>query len=399
MEKVKKEKKKLDFKYVISIIIGIAVLLDILSLIFPWKISGFFCTRFVALCISTNVFLKQLTNGDKKVSKFGTIIICFSSAVLTGMNFDIITFGEIFLTFLNKITDAEIRKDETEKDKKIKKILYAVGMFISIIAYVLTFNLSLEIAFGYVFLALAIWILIKNRKKYKFTGKTLAILVISIVCILGIFSLVESFTGLFSDAISTYKVERTGNGLQLNFSYVYNFLMPYKNTGENTYLASMISVFPVPIILACIYLYKKEKHEEFLFPMICVVALEFVWSMINLPQIISLVTGFTLVSVKDVVLGLALANIYIFLYMYANIDEEILGTVGAIRIALIVIILDFLVPRPEVYSAKGYMYLFAAILTLESFLMLSYSDKRYKNVSLWLMVIITLIGTPILFLG
>jgi hypothetical protein len=133
--------------------------------------------------------------------------------------------------------------------------------------------------------------------------------------------------------------------------------------------------------------------------MICVVALEFVWSMINLPQIISLVTGFTLVSVKDVVLGLALANIYIFLYMYANIDEEILGTVGAIRIALIVIILDFLVPRPEVYSAKGYMYLFAAILTLESFLMLSYSDKRYKNVSLWLMVIITLIGTPILFLG
>jgi hypothetical protein len=340
-----------------------------------------------------------LTNGDKKVSKFGTIIICFSSSVLTGMNFDVITFGEIFLTFLNKITDAEIRKDESEKDKRIKKILYIVGLLISIIAYVLTFNLSLEIAFGYVFLALAIWILIKNRKKYKFTRKTLLTLIISIVCIVCIFSLVEYFTGLFSDAVSTYKVERTGDGLKLNFSYVYNFLMPYKNTGENAYLSTMLTVFPVPIILACIYLYKKEKHEEFLFPMICVVALEFVWSMLNLPQVLSMVTGLILVSVKDAVLGIALANIYIFLYMYANVDEEILGTIGAIRIALIVIVLDFLVAKPEMYSGKRYMYLFSAILTLESFLMLSYSDKRYRNASLWLMAIITLIGTPILFLG
>jgi hypothetical protein len=211
--------------------------------------------------------------------------------------------------------------------------------------------------------------------------------------------LVEHFTGLFSDAISIYKVERTGNGLQLHFSYVYNFLMPYKDTGNNAYLASMVSVFPVPIILACIYLYKKEKHEEFLFPMICVVAVEFVWTMINLPQAVSMVTGLSLVSIKDAALGVALANIYIFLYMYANVDDEVFGTVGAIRTALIIIVLNFLVARPEAYSSKGYMYLFTAILTLESFLMLSYTDKRYKRVSLWLMAIITLIGAPILFLG
>jgi hypothetical protein len=396
---MEKTKKKLDLKYVILVIVAIAFLIDILAIKFPLKISGFFCTRFVAFCISTNLFLKQLTNGDKIVSKWGTIIICFSAAALTGMNFDVITFGEIFLIFLNKITDTEIRKDETEKDKKMKKALYALGMIISIIAYVFTFNLSLEIAFGYVFLALAIWIFIKNRKKYKFTRKSLFILIATVICILIIFTLVEHFTGLFSDAISIYKVERTGNGLQLHFSYVYNFLMPYKDTGNNAYLANMVSVFPVPIILACIYLYKKEKHEEFLFPMICVVALEFVWTMINLPQAVSMVTGLSLVSIKDAALGVALASIYTFLYMYANVDDEVLGTVGAIRTALIIIVLNFLVARPEAYSSKGYMYLFTSILTLESFLMLSYTDKRYKRVSLWLMAIITLIGAPILFLG
>ena len=391
---MEKQKKKLNILIIIAIV---AIALDVICIKFSFWRQGLFFTRFFAFLVSTNIFLKQLTNGDKKTSKWGTIIICLSSATLTGMNFDVITFGEIFLIFLNKITDSEISKDETEKEKKIKKLLYCLGIIISALAYIFTLNLSLEISFGYVFLALAIWICIKNRKKYKVTKKAILAIVAGIIFIAMAVFLAEYCTQIFSQSIYTYTSQRDGNGLAYNFSYIYNFLMPYKDSGHNIDVASMISVFPVPIILAMFYLYKKEKHEEFLFPMLCIITLEIVWSMINLPEIISTITGLKLVTVKDATLAVALANIYIYLYMFANVKEEAVSFTSAIRITLLLLIFNFFIPKPENYTANVYNYIFAGVFTLESFLMLCYTDPKYKTVALWIMAILTIVGVPIVF--
>ena len=390
--------KKIDTKYILMIIGVIALIADVICIRFSFWKTDFFCIRLLALLISTNIFLKQLTNNDKVVSKWGTIIIGLSSAVLSGISFDLITFGEIFIIFLNKVTDSEVSKTESEKDKKVKKILYILGMIISAFAYLFKFDLSLEISFGYVFLALAIWVLIKNRKKYKLNLKNVFI-TIGIVAFIAIVSiLVEVNTGLFSQARDICKNNRIGNGLTYNFSYIYNFLLPYKDTGMNSNLASMISVFPVPVILALVYLYKKEKHEEFLFPMICVITIEFVWSMISLPNIIGNITGLSLVSIKDATLGVALANVYMFLYMYSNVEEQAVSFTAAIRLTLLILVMNFFVRLPNAYSDKIYNYIFAIVLTLESFLMLCYTDKKYKKVSLWVMGLLTIIGLPIVFL-
>ena len=395
---MEKQKKKIDTKYLIAIFTIIAFIFDILCIKFSFWKQGFFCARLIAFMIATNIFLKQLTNQDKVVSKWGTIIICLSSAALSGMmNFDVITFGEIFLIFLNKLTDSEVSKNDDLKEKNVKKALYILGIFISILAYLFTFDLSLEIAFGYVFLALAIWIFIKNKKKYKITLKNCIIAIVLFVLIITICCVVERITGLFSQAYEVYNTTaKIGNSLTYNFSYVYNFLLPYKDTGANYNFASMLSVFPVPIILAMVYLYKKEKHEEFLFPMICVIALEFIYSMVNLPNIINIITGLSLVSVKDATLGVAIANIYVFLYMYANVEDEAITFKSAIRITLLLIILNFFVPHASRYSSRVYDYLFTSILTLESFLMLCYTDKKYKKVSLWFLALMTIIGIPIM---
>ena len=395
---MEKQKKKIDTKYLIAFFTIIAFIFDILCIKFSFWKQGFFCTRLIAFMVATNVFLKQLTNQDKVVSKWGTVIICLSSAVLSGvMNFDVITFGEFFLIFLNKLTDSEVSKNDNLKEKNMKKALYVLGIFISILAYLFTFDLSLEIAFGYVFLALAIWIFIKNKKKYKITLKNCIIAIVLFILIITICCVVERITGLFSQAYEVYNTAKIGNGLTYNFSYVYNFLLPYKDSGTNYNFVSMLSVFPVPIILAMVYLYKKEKHEEFLFPMICVIALEFIYSMVNLPNIINIITGLSLVSVKDATLGVAIANIYVFLYMYANVEEEAISFTSAIRITLLLIILNFFVPHASKYSARAYDYLFTVVFTLESFLMLCYTDNKYKKVSLWFLALMTIIGIPIMF--
>ena len=135
------EKQKKRNLLIIFAIIAIA--LDLINLKISFWTQNLFFIRFLFFIFTTNIFLKMLTNGDSKVSKWGTIIIGFSSAALTGMNFDIITFGEIFLIFLNKITDSEISKGETEKEKILKKFLYFIGMLIAIVAYIFTFNLSM----------------------------------------------------------------------------------------------------------------------------------------------------------------------------------------------------------------------------------------------------------------
>ena len=375
----------------------IAIVLDLINLKISFWTQNLFFIRFLFFIFTTNIFLKMLTNGDSKVSKWGTIIIGFSSAALTGMNFDIITFGEIFLIFLNKITDSEISKGETEKEKNLKKFLYFIGMLIAIVAYIFTFNLSMVISFGYLFLALAIWICIKNRKKYKFSKKAILAITLSIAFVIIAIFLVEHFTNMFSQSMKMYKVGEKGNALTYHFSYIYNFIMPYKDSGSNLELASMMSIFPVPIIMAMFYLYKKEKHEEFLFPILCVITLEIVWSMINLPEFLSTITGLKLVTVKDASLAVALANIYIYLYMFANVKEEAISFKSAIRITILLLIVNFFIPKPENYLAKSYNYIFSAVFTLESFLMLCYTDPKYKTVALWIIAILTIVGMPIVF--
>ena len=119
--------------------------------------------------------------------------------------------------------------------------------------------------------------------------------------------------------------------------------------------------------------------------------------MVNLPNIINIITGLSLVSVKDATLGVAIANIYVFLYMYANVEEEAISFTSAIRITLLLIILNFFVPHASKYSARAYDYLFTVVFTLESFLMLCYTDKKYKKVSLWFLALMTIIGIPIMF--
>ena len=70
---MEKQKKKLNVLIIIAIV---AIALDVICIKFSFWRQGFFFIRFFAFLVSTNIFLKQLTNGDEKTSKWGTIIIC-----------------------------------------------------------------------------------------------------------------------------------------------------------------------------------------------------------------------------------------------------------------------------------------------------------------------------------
>ena len=73
---------------------------------------------------------------------------------------------------------------------------------------------------------------------------------------------------------------------------------------------SFISIFPMPIIIALVYMYKKENHFEFLLPLSIVMVLEVVGCSVSLPNGISNLLGFAFVSKEIFAVVIALINVY-----------------------------------------------------------------------------------------
>ena len=94
---------KISTKQKIITLLIIAIVLDALDIvlgkmgIFVLFRGEFFLLKLLALIFVTYKFLNILTGENKTIAKFGTFFLCFSTAVLARINFDLITLGELFI--------------------------------------------------------------------------------------------------------------------------------------------------------------------------------------------------------------------------------------------------------------------------------------------------------------
>lgn len=361
--------------------IGYLFLNSDMALAFWWNL------RLISLILATYELCMIITDENKFYSVTGTIIISFSSVLQWNFSkclIDIIIFGEIMLILINLFMK--------QKDKKIAKLAISIGFLISLISYMFTFDIENMISFGYVFIALAIWIIIKNRKEYKFKLLDLVYMLIPIiVCILLNYRyyIISDGNTIFSSSIEK---TRSGSGLNLLMSYIYSIFLPFKEIRFSSYFSSMISIFPIPIIITFHYLYKNEKHTEFLFPLAFIVTIEIIHCFTGLPDIISNLTLFKYVSTQSVAIAISLANVYLYLYILSNIKEKIFNIKYAIRITLITVCIIALVSVPTELSSNGYIYAFACVYCLFAFLLLNSTEKKYKNVFCVCAIIFTIIS-------
>ena len=129
---------KISTKQKIITLIIIAIVLDALDIVLG-KMGivvlfrgEFFLLKLLALIFVTYKFLSILTGENKTIAKFGTFFLCFSTAVLARINFDLITLGELFIIFLNRFYDNSsiVSKEKNPNAKKINHICI-FGMIIS----------------------------------------------------------------------------------------------------------------------------------------------------------------------------------------------------------------------------------------------------------------------------
>ena len=341
--------------------------------------------RWFALILVSFEFCKLLTNRNEKIALCGTITIAFSSVVqwrFIDYLIEIIILGELIIVLLDKFL--------TEK-KFLNKIPYSLGISLCIIFYAFTEHFSWMISFGYIFLSLGIWIFIKNRNVYKISKKDLILILINLALVI----LNEYIYYIFAQNGNKNMLivqDKKQNGISYLFSYLYSCLLPFKDIGDNLKLSNIISVFPVPMIIALYYIYKKEKHISFLLPLSTIAVLETVFCISGFPELIGKITLFKYVTLENAVIAVNFINLYILLYMIANIEEEVFSIKESMRIAVIFACLLVFVPLPKVISSRIYLSLVACTLCLFTFLFLNNSDKRYRKAFLALLVLFTLIG-------
>lgn len=348
---------------------------------------------YLALVVITYFFMEMLTDKNRKVSIVGTILVCCSAfTVMRNVKVTILCGESIILLF-----------DNIVKNKKvfIKIVLsmilgFAFGFYSKTYYHTHEVNSFSTILF-FTYIALAIWRILKYKKDFKFTKKTC---LIAILCVL----VAVPFWGkvLYDSSYNTFpsaSIERETNGLVHLFSYGYSMFLPFVELEENAIYSSFLSVFPLSLILAMVYVYKKEKHVDFFMPMIFVIVAESVFCMVRLPMLQSI--GININMHFDYVAGaVGLSCIYLYIYMIANIEENIFKLADSAKIVLALLVLYFIMPRPEVFMSKGYMYAISAVITLLYFMFINFADKRYQKVLLVVLVLWSLVSTvPVFFLN
>lgn len=334
--------------------------------------------KFYGLLLVSYELFNIITDGNKGYSVIGTIVIAFSGAVQWNFNkIDSLILGQLIVVLLDKLL---------KEEKIIKKVIFSIGIFASIISYFFTFE-GYAISFGYVFIALIVWIFIKNKEYFK-NKKTLVIsistLLISIVC-----AIVTKYIAQihYNDAIID-----EGRGIQYLFTYLYNIVLPFKDLSANNLYGSFISIFPLPMLFALYYMYKNDDHLEFLLPITIVTIVETVFCMSGFPEVLNKISLFSNVSLSSCIVAVNLANVYILFYTIKHIDKKIFSITAAMRIAVVLMIVVGFLSYPVKIATRGYLNLFIIEACLLSFLYPIFQDKNYKNVLLFFLCVLTLIS-------
>lgn len=390
-EKIIENRYKISFiTIIISAIIGF--FLNNVSVV-EWicttdkMLSLWWTTKFFALVLASYELFNIITNNNKNVSAAGTIVLAFSGCIVWNFTkIDAIVLGEIITVLIYKIV----------KEKELKKnILKAIAIIGCMLGYMYTFR-PFAISFGYLFFALILWILVSNRKELKENTNNKIVLVATIV--ISVFLAI--LAGTFFPKVYGEDSQGLNAGIDGLFSYLYNPFLPYNMFEGIEYFGSFITMFPLPLILSLFYMYKKEKHLEFLLPVTVIAVLETVYCISGFPDIIDKFTMLSTVGGMRVVPAVQLANLLIMFYMMENVSDFILEMKHAIRISLVLVCILVFIKYPMVFVARKYLYLFVCELSVLSFLFLNYSNKKYRKVFLVMLILFTLMGgLPVSFLS
>lgn len=360
-------------------------------------LSFYWYIRLVAMMLGSYELCLILTKRNKKVSLCGMIVITFSAAVQWWYCMDTLIWGQIVIVLIDKFMNT---------DKKRNKYLCALGILIGGLSYIFVFYPAWQLSFGYVFLAMVVWLLIKNIKygNYKFTKHDIVVICITVVCLvllLGRWYMLSKDT-LAAEMNTDYPGERNevGGGAYNLYSYFYNIFFPYEDYLNPCEYSSMLSLYPIPLILGLIYVIRNKKDLHFWIPMLAVGGFLSIWCVYGFPSFLAILTKMSMATAGRVTIPLGTVCIYMLIYLMGNFQkgDKLINKKLTYYLAGASILFIIYKAKTTIGYAEDFHYLdkFKILLAGEIFFalifgVLNINDEKIKNYTIYGLITVALI--------
>lgn len=341
-------------------------------------LSFFWCGRLIALFLVSLDFFMILTKKNKTLSFVGSIMILLAPIVqwwfaVNGIA-ELFIFGELIIIMIYKYLNTENFK---------KRLLYLLITYICAGGYALIMYPSWQIPMAFVYLALAIWVIIENYKKGKIKFKD----ILSIIIMIGLLGI--SLLMVLNKSMDTIKIvtntdypgkrfEVGGGQIGFLFSYIIGIFLPFK--GENLFAnapeqAMFFTLFPVGLILSIRELIKKGKKDKLLIILLICYLFLGTWCIFGFPKVLAKITFLYNSQAHRSLLALGFIDI-LLLIRSLSIDGESMPKKFAL--ALTFILTGIIVYKTKTFEGN-YISTKMILIMVIACLGLFYTALRYSN--------------------
>ena len=300
-------------------------------------LSFFWVLRTLSLFLVTFEFAMLFTNSNKRLSFVAAVMILFAPIIqwwfATNGTVELFVYGQLAIILLDKYMKSDSFK---------KRCLYLFFMIICAGGYILILYPAYQIPMFYVFLMLAIYTIVKNKKDFKINPKD----VVSIVIALIIFVMLMGYTyTIAKDTISATlgtvypgnRIETGGKGIRKFITYIDDIFLAYKEEGlakPTSEEAAMFSLFPIGIIMALTYMIKNKKKDLFFILLLIPYIIFGIFCFIGFPEILSKITLLSYSTTARTILALGYIDV-LFLIRSLSIENHNMKTVSAFLLSLL----------------------------------------------------------------
>ena len=283
-------------------------------------LSFFWCARAVCLWLVSFEFFRLITNDKCRLSAAGAMLLLFSPVVqwwfaINGL-VEMLIFGFLFIIVADKFLSTR---------HVLVKLLCLATAVLCGGGYIMTLYPAWMVPLAYCFLALLIWVIIKNHRKHLLRGGDIAGLIAAIAALAGcmVFLFMRSGSTISAVMNTVYPGDRleTGGGSMGRFlNYVVGLKLPYlsaaylKKANINVVETStLVTFFPMCLVLTALVLFRqircRLKKDSLLLVLLAFGAFLSVYVCIGFPKLLAKISLLYLCQSYRAFLGVDLINL------------------------------------------------------------------------------------------
>lgn len=257
-------------------------------------LSFFWFGRLIALVLVSFEFGMFLTKGRKGLSAVFMMLVTFAPAVqwwYSSAMADLLIYSMLAVVLFDKYA----------KEKSwVRRIPYTAGILACAGCFIMVLYPSWQVPFAYVLLGLILYVILENRKNFRFGIKDAAVIVVGCAAVGAVLLYIfnkssEAFKAISGTVYPGERFETGGGFLGGMTEYFNNIWMPFTdfvpgplaNQCEN---AQFIDLFPICYVPAFVVLIRDKIKDRFLIIMMVVTAFLGLWCSVGFPGFLARIT-------------------------------------------------------------------------------------------------------------